>query len=90
MQPVFRSTRLLRNAKVSARVKELQDTQVERVISLEVKERNNRIALLQHKLEQLDMLTAARAADMKDLPGGATVVQGLQGEGRAAAGPRRS
>ncbi len=66
------ASRLLRNANISARVKELQDTQVERVISLEVKERNNRIALLQHKLEQLDMLIAARAADMKDLPGGTT------------------
>ncbi len=39
---------------------------------MEVKDRNSRILQLQHKLELLDMLIAARAEDMKDLPGGAT------------------
>ncbi len=62
----------LRNAYISARVKELQDTQVERVISLEIKEQNSRIAKLQYKLELLDILIAARAEDMTELPGGAT------------------
>ncbi len=37
---------------------------------MERKERNNRIAQLQQKLELLEMLIASR--DMKDLPGGAT------------------
>ncbi len=39
---------------------------------MEIKQRNHRLIELQRKLDLLNDLMAARAAEMKDLPGGAT------------------
>ncbi len=70
---------LLKNANISARIKELQ-THPRGAGYLVGNKRTKQ--QLQHKLELLDMLIAARAAEMKDYPGAATglLVKGYKGK----------
>jgi phage terminase small subunit len=55
------ATRLLQNAAVCARIKELKTAVAERVVSAEIRHRNWRVQVLQQRVEAMLALSAARA-----------------------------
>jgi hypothetical protein len=70
------ASRLLTDEKVRERLRELRETLSAKTIALEISRRNARVAALQHRWDQLrarlDLLLDQRAADMADVPGGAS------------------
>jgi hypothetical protein len=61
---------------VCSRVRELQESLAERIVEVEISNRNVRVAALQRRWDRLnkafDELLDQRGADMADIPGGAT------------------
>jgi hypothetical protein len=55
------AARLLQNAAICARIKELQTAVAERVVSAEIRRRNWRVQVLQQRLDGMLALSAARA-----------------------------
>jgi hypothetical protein len=70
------ASRMLKNADVRARVRELKEANSAEVIALEISSRNSRIRALQKRWDRLraglDRLLDERGADMAGLPGGST------------------
>jgi hypothetical protein len=68
--------RMLLNAVVCSRVRELQEALSAATIALEIPSRNSRVAALQKRWDRLraglDLIHHQRGADMADLPGGAS------------------
>jgi len=70
------ASRLLTNAKVCSRIRELQETLSAATIALEISDRNARVAALQKRWDRLcagfGLVLDKRGAEMADLPGGAS------------------
>src|SRR6478672_9432828 len=66
------ASRLLTNAKVAARIKELKTTTAASVVKVEIRKRSGRIQVLQNNLDRMCRLIEARALEYADHPGGAT------------------
>ena len=70
------ASRLLTNAKVCTRVRELQETLSAGTIALEISSRNARVQALQNRWDRmregLNLLLAERGADMAEVPGGSS------------------
>ena len=66
------ASRLLANANVSARIKELKTATAEIVVKVEIRKRSGRVQVLQNILDRLCRLREARALEYADHPGGAT------------------
>src|ERR1035437_1188057 len=79
------ATRLLQNAAVCARIKELKTAVAERVVSAEIRHRNWRVQVLQQRVEAMLALSAARAEMYRAEVGEAqTVIVHNPAEERAA------
>ena len=66
------ASRLITNDEVSERIKELQATISEGVVSLEIRKRSARVQALQVNLDRMRALIEARATEYAASPGGAT------------------
>jgi len=66
------ASRLITIDEVSARIKELQATISEGVVSLEIRKRSARVQALQVNLDRMRALIEARATEYAASPGGAT------------------
>jgi phage terminase small subunit len=66
------ASRLLTNARVSARVEELKTSIAEGVVAVEIRKRSARVEVLQDNLNRMCGLMEARAWEYADHPGGAT------------------
>lgn len=66
------ASRLLTNANVAARIKELKTAMAESVVKVEIRKRSARVQALQDIVDRLTGLIEARALEYADHPGGAT------------------
>jgi phage terminase small subunit len=66
------ASRLLTNANVAARIKELKTATAESVVKVEIRKRSARVQVLQNIVVRLSGLIDARALEFADHPGGAT------------------
>ena len=66
------ASRLLTNANVAARIKELKTATAESVVKVEIRKRSARVQILQNIVVRLSGLIDARALEFADHPGGAT------------------
>jgi Terminase small subunit len=70
------AARMLTNAKVRSRIRELRETLSAATIALEISSRNSRVAALQKRWDRLrsslELLLDERGKDMADVPGGAS------------------
>ena len=66
------ASRLLTDAKVSARIEELQTLIAESVVKVEIRQRSARVEVLENNLNRMCSLIEARALEYADHPGGAT------------------
>jgi phage terminase small subunit len=66
------ASRLMTNANVSARIKELKTAAAANVVKVEIRKRSARVQVLQNIVDRLYRLTEARALKYADHPGGAT------------------
>jgi hypothetical protein len=82
------AARMLTVATVCARIRELQETLSANTIALEISSRNARVAALQQRWDYLraglDLILQQRAADMADVPGGASGLLCRDFKGREA------
>src|SRR5450756_2045330 len=69
------ATRLLQNAAVCARIKELRTAVAERVVSAEIRRRNWRVQVLQRRVDGMLALSAARAEMYRSEVGEAQTVK---------------
>src|ERR1035437_1219173 len=69
------AARLLQNAAICARIKELQTVVAERVVSAEIRRRNWRVQVLQQRLDGMLVLSAARAEMYRSAVGEAQTVK---------------
>jgi phage terminase small subunit len=66
------ASRLMTNAKVSARIKELKTATAANVVKVEIRKRSARVQVGQNMVDRLCRLRDARALEYADHPGGAT------------------
>ena len=66
------ASRLMTNANVLARIKELKTATAASVVKVEIRKRSARVQVLQNIVDRLYRLTEARALEYADHPGGAT------------------
>src|SRR5450755_3396675 len=66
------ASRLLTNANVSARIRELKTATAESVVKIEIRKRSARVQVGQNIVDRLCRLREARALEYADHPGGAT------------------
>ena len=66
------ASRLMTNASVLARIKELKTATAASVVKVEIRKRSARVQVLQNIVDRLYRLTEARALEYADHPGGAT------------------
>jgi phage terminase small subunit len=66
------ASRLLTNANIAARIKELKTATAKSVVKIEIRKRSARVQVLQNTLHRLCSLIEARALEYADHPGGAT------------------
>jgi phage terminase small subunit len=66
------ASRLMTNANVLARIKELKTARAACVVKVEIRKRSARVQVLQNIVDRLYRLTEARALEYADHPGGAT------------------
>lgn len=77
--------RLLTNAQVCARIRELKTTISEALTEASIRDVNARIAGYEDRKHRLVSVMAARAADMADVPGGSTGLMVRDWRGKDAA-----
>src|SRR5450631_1772845 len=66
------ASRLMTNANVSARIKELKTAHAANVVKVEIRKRSARVQVGQNIVDRLCRLREARALEYADHPGGAT------------------
>jgi phage terminase small subunit len=66
------ASRLMTNAKVSARIKEIKTANAANVVKVEIRKRSARVQVGQNIVDRLCRLREARALEYADHPGGAT------------------
>ena len=66
------ASRLMTNANVLARIKELKTATAASVVKVEIRKRSARVQVLQNIVDRLCRLTEARTLEYADHPGGAT------------------
>jgi hypothetical protein len=66
------ASRLMTNASVSARIKELKTANVANLVKVEIRKRSARVQVGQNMVDRLCRLRDARALEYADHPGGAT------------------
>ena len=73
---------MITNDDILARIKELQTTISDGVVSVEIRKRSARVQALQVNLDKMGALIEARAKEYADSPGGATgmLVQDFRGK----------